>query len=87
MSNTITFHGEERHVGEGDIRRERLMNNRDALLSHVRAQRTTLSEALARKCNEGRGSAKALWQMMAAIRGSEGQIALIDGELDAIDTP
>jgi hypothetical protein len=88
MSNTATSQGHHlHHAGEGDPRRECLIDNRDALHTHVKAQRTALATAIARRCNQGRGSAKAMRQMMAAIRSGESQIALIDLELEAIGTP
>jgi hypothetical protein len=88
MSNTVTSQSYElHHPGEGDPRRERLIDNRDALHTQVRAQKTEMTKARERWRKHGLGSAKAILQMMAAIRTGETQIALIDLELEAIGTP
>jgi hypothetical protein len=68
-------------------KRERLIDDRDQLVALVTGYKRELQAALERRCNQGLGSAKAIWQTIAAIRRGEGQITLIDLQLKAIGTP
>jgi hypothetical protein len=68
-------------------KRERLIDDRDELVTQVRAWRTELRESLERRRDRGCGSAKAMLQVAGAIGRGESQIALIDVQLESIGTP
>ncbi len=50
----------------------------------VRGHKQELKVSLERWCNEGRGSAKAIWQTIGAIGQGENQIAVIDVQLEGV---
>jgi hypothetical protein len=71
--------------GEQTIEFERtmLLDQRDQTVALVKGHKQELKGALERWCNEGRGSAKAIWQTMRAIGQGENQIAVIDLQLES----
>jgi len=72
--------------GTPDMQRERLMDHRDELAAMVRAQKLELTTALERRRSGGCGSVKAMRQMIGAIWHGQGQIAVIDLELESLGT-
>jgi hypothetical protein len=71
----------------GSTERERLIDHRNELVGLVNAYKTELQASLERWCNHRRGSANAMWQTIAAIRRGQSQIAVIDLQLELLDTP
>ncbi len=67
-----------------EIEREMLLDRRDQLAGMVRGHKRELQVSLERWCNEGRGSVKAIWQTIGAIRQGENQIAVIDVQLEGV---
>jgi hypothetical protein len=80
ISNTAVLQGEQT-VG---FERAMLLDQRDETVALVRGHRQELQVALERWCNEGRGSVKAMWQIMRAIGQGESQIAVIDLQLEGV---
>jgi len=79
ISNTAVRQGEQT-IG---LERAMLLDQRDAIVALVKGHKQELQVALERWCNEGRGSVKAMWQIMGAIGQGENQIAVIDLELES----
>jgi hypothetical protein len=67
--------------------RERLIDDRDQLVTLVTGYKRELRASLKRRVRQGQGSPSAMYQLMAAIRQGRGQIGLIDVQLEAIGTP
>jgi len=88
MSNTAILHRPEAYRPEKmiTIERERLIDERDALVEEVRTRKLERQTSLERWINHRRGSAKAIRQTIAAIRHGENQIFLIDLQLQSIGT-
>lgn len=83
-SNTAVLQGEQT-IG---LERAMLLDQRDAIVALVKGHKQELKGALERwlnrsRCNEGRGSVKAIWQTMRAIGQGENQIAVIDLQLES----
>jgi hypothetical protein len=78
-SNTAVPQGEQT-IG---FERAMLLDQRDAIVALVKGHKQELQGALERWCNEGRGSVKAIWQIMRAIGQGENQIAVIDLQLES----
>jgi hypothetical protein len=66
--------------------REVLIDHRDELAALVRARKLELRAAIERRRNHGCGSARAMWQMMAAIGQGQRQVAVIDLQLESLST-
>ncbi len=81
ISNTVVRQGDEETVG---IERMMLLDQRDEIVALVKGHKRELKVWLERWCNEGRGSVKAMWQTMSAIRQGENQIAMIDLQLESV---
>lgn len=79
ISNTAVLQGEQT-IG---FERAMLLDQRDAIVALVKGHKQELQVSLERWCNEGRGSVKAMWQIMGAIGQGENQIAVIDLELES----
>jgi hypothetical protein len=86
MSNTTTLIRHEGHLPEATStdEHESLIDERDALLAHVRAQEAELEASLRHRVSQGQGFPSAMYQLLAAIRQGRGQIALIDIRLAAL---
>ena len=69
-----------------DVEREVLIDHRDELAELVKARKLELRGAIERRRNHGYGSAKAMWQMMAAIGHAQSRIAVIDLQLESLST-
>jgi NADH:ubiquinone oxidoreductase subunit F (NADH-binding) len=80
ISNTAVRQGGEQ-IG---IERVMLLDQRDEIVALVKGHKRELKVALERWCNEGRGSVKAMWQIMGAIGQGENQIAVIDLQLELV---
>jgi hypothetical protein len=80
ISNTAVLQGEQA-IG---LERAMLLDQRDEVVALVKGHKQELKGAFERWCNEGRGSAKAMWQTMAAIGQGENQIAVIDVQLESV---
>ena len=80
ISNTVVWQDDEQ-IG---IERAMLLDQRDAIVALVKGHKQELQGSLERWCNEGRGSVKAMWQIMGAIGQGENQIAVIDLELELV---
>lgn len=80
ISNTAVRQGGEQ-IG---IERVMLLDQRDEIVALVKGHKRELKVALERWCNEGRGSVKAMWQIMRAIGQGESQIAMIDLQLELV---
>ncbi len=80
ISNTAVRQGDEQ-IG---IERVMLLDQRDQIVALVKGHKRELKVALERWCNEGRGSVKAMWQIMGAIGQGENQIAVIDLQLESV---
>jgi hypothetical protein len=70
--------------GTPAVERETLMNHRDELAEMVKARKLELRAALERRRKHGCGSAKAMWQMLAAIGHGQSLIAVIDLQLESL---
>jgi NADH:ubiquinone oxidoreductase subunit F (NADH-binding) len=79
ISNTAVLQGEQTI----EIERAMLLDQRDQIVALVKGHKQNLKVSLERWCNEGRGSVKAMWQTMRAIRQGENQIAVIDLQLES----
>jgi hypothetical protein len=66
--------------------REVLISHRKQLVALVEGHTLELQASLKRRCNSGLGSAKAMWQMIAAIGQGKSQIAVIDLQLKSLAT-
>ncbi len=80
ISNTVVRQGDEQ-IG---IERAMLLDERDQIVALVKGHKQELKGWVERWCNEGRGSVKAIWQIMGAIGQGEDQIAVIDLELELV---
>jgi hypothetical protein len=79
ISNTAVLQGEQ----AVEFERTMLLDQRDSIVALVKGHKQELQVSLERWCNEGRGSAKAIWQTMRAIGQGENQIAVIDLQLES----
>jgi hypothetical protein len=70
--------------GTPTTEREVLIDHRDELAAMVRARKLELRAALERRRKHGCGSAKAMWQMLAAIGHGQSLIAVIDLQLESL---
>jgi hypothetical protein len=68
------------------VERETLIDHRDELVALVKAYKLELQASLERRCSHKCGSAKAMWQTITAIRHGEGQISVIDLQLESLGT-
>jgi NADH:ubiquinone oxidoreductase subunit F (NADH-binding) len=80
ISNTVVRQGDE----EIGIERAMMLDQRDQIVALVKGHKRELKVALERWCNEGRGSVKAIWQIMGAIGQGENQIGVIDLQLESV---
>lgn len=89
LSNTIIPSRPEGHRPEQwtpDVEREKLIDHREELVALVKGHKAEFKALLERRCNQGCGSAKAMWQTAAAIVQGQGQIAVIDLLLESLST-
>jgi NADH:ubiquinone oxidoreductase subunit F (NADH-binding) len=81
IGNTAVRQGDEQMIG---FERAMLLDQRDEIVALVQGHKQELKGSLEGWCNERRGSVKAMWQTMGAIRQGENQIAVIDLELELV---
>jgi hypothetical protein len=87
MIARVTEQSSSSHMqGTLAARRERLMDHRDELAALVRAQKLELTTALERRRSGGCGSVKAMRQMIGAIWHGQSQIAVVDLELELLNS-